>query len=56
MISRGKPNKEIAYELALTVGTIKVFVSSIFMRTGCPNRTALAVWWLQKSDNSSQSA
>ncbi len=55
MISRGKPNKEIAYELALTVGTIKVFVSSIFLRTGCQNRTQLALWWL-KSDNPSQSA
>ncbi len=56
MIATGKPNKEIAYELALSVGTIKVFVSSIFLRTGCPNRTALAIWWLAKRDNPSQSA
>ncbi len=51
MISRGKPNKEIAFELSLALGTIKVFTSQIFMKTGCANRTALAVWWLQKSEN-----
>jgi hypothetical protein len=28
----------------------------IFIKAGVDNRTALAVWWLHKSDNSPQTA
>jgi DNA-binding NarL/FixJ family response regulator len=55
-VSEGKPNKQIAYELCLSVGTVKVFISHIFAKTGCKNRTQLAIWKLQKRDNPSQSA
>jgi DNA-binding NarL/FixJ family response regulator len=45
LIAAGKLNKEIAYELHLSDGTIKAYTSFILAKTGQPNRTALAVWW-----------
>jgi DNA-binding NarL/FixJ family response regulator len=46
LIARGgMTNKNIAHELHLNEGTIKVFVSIVLAKTGQPNRTALAVWW-----------
>jgi DNA-binding NarL/FixJ family response regulator len=45
LIARGVTNKNIAHELHLNEGTIKVFVSIVLAKTGQPNRTALAVWW-----------
>ncbi len=41
----GKPNKEIAGDLHLAVGSVKVYVSHILAKTGTANRTVLAVWW-----------
>lgn len=40
-ILQGKSNKEIAGELALVEGTIKVFVYNIFQKTGVKNRVEL---------------
>ena len=49
LVAAGMLNKQIAHELHLEVGTIKMFVSVILAKTGMANRTALAVWWvLQK--------
>lgn len=49
LVADGYPNKEIAWELGLTHGTIKVYVSNIFAKTGMDNRTKLARWWWEKS-------
>jgi DNA-binding NarL/FixJ family response regulator len=46
LVSRGKLNKEIAYELHLSEGTIKEYLNRIFRKIGTTNRTELAVWAL----------
>jgi DNA-binding NarL/FixJ family response regulator len=48
LLTVGKFNKEIAYELHLHEGTIKTFISVILAKTGQPNRTALAIWWYSR--------
>ncbi len=55
LVAEGESNKEIAFKLKLAEGSIKVYMSVIFRKTGIENRTKLAIWWLRKSDNSSQS-
>lgn len=45
LLADGKLSKEIAYELHLGVGHIKVVVSMILAKTGMANRICLAVWW-----------
>jgi DNA-binding NarL/FixJ family response regulator len=44
LVSRAKLNKEIAFELHLTEGTIKEYLNRIFRKLGTANRTELAVW------------
>ena len=44
LIQQAKSNKEIAYELRLTVGTVKEYVYHIFRKLGVTNRTELALW------------
>jgi DNA-binding NarL/FixJ family response regulator len=44
LIQQAKTNKEIAYELSLTVGTVKEYVYHIFRKLGVTNRTELALW------------
>jgi DNA-binding NarL/FixJ family response regulator len=46
LVSQAKLNKEIAYELHLTEGTIKEYLNRIFRKLGMSNRTELAVWAL----------
>ena len=46
LVSQAKLNKEIAYELHLTEGTIKEYLNRIFRKLGITNRTELAVWAL----------
>ena len=41
---RALPNKMIAYELGISEGTVKVYVSVLLAKLGLPNRTALALW------------
>jgi two-component system nitrate/nitrite response regulator NarL len=41
-------NKEIAHELHLAEGTVKVFMSTIFCKVGVSNRVALALWGVSK--------
>jgi len=43
LICRGKTNKEIAYELCLTEGTVKEYLHHIFRKLNVTNRTELAV-------------
>jgi DNA-binding NarL/FixJ family response regulator len=47
LVSEAKLNKEIAYELHLSEGTIKEYLNRIFRKLGTTNRTQLAVWALR---------
>jgi DNA-binding NarL/FixJ family response regulator len=44
LVAKGRLNKEIAYELHLSEGTIKEYLNRIFRKLGASNRTELAVW------------
>jgi two-component system nitrate/nitrite response regulator NarL len=44
LICKAKLNKEIAYELHLTEGTVKEYLNRIFRKVGATNRTELAIW------------
>lgn len=46
LVCKAKFNKEIAYELHLTYGTVKQYLNAIFRKLGVSNRTALAVYAL----------
>lgn len=46
LVSQAKLNKEIAYHLHLSEGTIKEYLNKIFRKLGVSNRTELAVWSL----------
>jgi DNA-binding NarL/FixJ family response regulator len=48
LVCQAKLNKEIAYELHLTEGTIKEYLNRIFRKLGFTNRTELAVWALTR--------
>ena len=43
LICRAKTNKEIAYELCLTEGTVKEYLHHIFRKVKVTNRTELAL-------------
>lgn len=43
LLCEAKENKEIAYALRLTEGTVKVYMSHIFEKTGAVNRVDLAM-------------
>src|SRR5579885_1737136 len=47
LVSHAKLNKEIAFELRLTEGTIKEYLNRIFRKLEVKNRTELAVWALR---------
>lgn len=42
-VAQGKSNRDIASELDVTEGTVKVFLSKIFAKLGISNRTELAL-------------
>jgi len=44
LVQQGKLNKQIAFALCLTEGTVKEYMNRILRKTGTSNRTALAVW------------
>ncbi len=44
LVRQAKANKEIAYELHLTEGTIKEYLNRIFRKLGVRSRTELAIW------------
>ena len=46
LIRQAKPNKEIAYQLHLSEGTVKEYLNRIFRKLEVTNRTELAVWAL----------
>lgn len=43
-VRRALPNKEIAYELHLSEGTVKEYMNRIFRKLDIASRTELAVW------------
>ena len=48
LILQAKANKEIAWELHLTEGTIKEYLNTIYRKLEVRNRTVLAIWALTK--------
>jgi DNA-binding NarL/FixJ family response regulator len=44
LVSQAMLNKEIAFELRLTEGTIKEYLNRIFRKLEVKNRTELALW------------
>lgn len=46
LVAQGKANKEIAFTLILTEGTIKEYLNRIFRKVEVSNRTELAIWAL----------
>jgi DNA-binding NarL/FixJ family response regulator len=48
LVARGQLNKQIAFSLGLSEGTIKEYLFRIFKKVGVDNRTGLAVWWLRR--------
>lgn len=44
LVQEAKTNKEIAFTLCLSVGTVKEYVYHIFRKLGVTNRTELALW------------
>src|SRR5580692_8890665 len=50
LVIQAKLNKEIAYELRLSEGTIKEYLHKVFRKLGVKSRTELAVWALVSED------
>jgi DNA-binding NarL/FixJ family response regulator len=53
LVTQGLSNKEIAFELKLAYGTVKEYLSSMFVRLGVRNRTELALRWSSMNSSSS---
>ena len=51
LIAAGKSNKQVADELDLRVGTVKVYVHNIIRTLGVRNRTAAAIVYLRTVAN-----
>ena len=47
LVAQGLANKEIAFQLELTEGTVKVYLSRLFDKTGVDNRLELALYGLK---------
>lgn len=47
LISRGCTNAQIAAELGATEQAVKTFLARIFDKTGCWNRTEIALWYVR---------
>jgi DNA-binding NarL/FixJ family response regulator len=51
LVMQGKTNKQIAAEMGLTTGTVKVYLVHIFNKCGVGNRTELALWAVREAAN-----
>ncbi len=49
LVIEAKLNKEIAFELHLTEGTVKEYMNRIFHKLGVRSRVELAVWGCRRS-------
>jgi two-component system, NarL family, nitrate/nitrite response regulator NarL len=50
LLARGFKNKEISYELGITEGTVKVYLSHLFQKSGAKDRFDLALQGLKNLD------
>jgi DNA-binding CsgD family transcriptional regulator len=50
LVIQAKLNKEIAYELHLSEGTVKEYLHKVFRKLGIKTRTELAVWALMTAN------
>lgn len=48
LLAAGLRDKEIAYELGITTGVVKVYVHELMQLTGRPTRIAVAQWWQEQ--------
>jgi DNA-binding NarL/FixJ family response regulator len=51
LVCQAKLNKEIAFELHLTEGTIKEYLNRIFRKLDVKNRTQLAIWVMRNLES-----
>lgn len=51
LVRQAKANKEIAWELRLSEGTVKEYLCVIFKKLGTQNRTELALWAMANERN-----
>ncbi len=47
LLAQGLKNKELAYTLGVTEGTVKVYLSRLFQKVGCKDRFELAIFALR---------
>ncbi len=50
LVTEGQQNKEIAYQLGITEGTVKVYMSHLFAKLGVSNRAELSAWATRNGD------
>ncbi len=55
LLSQGLKNKEIAFRLSISEGTVKVYMSRLFQKLGVNDRFELALYGLKKSAPGSRS-
>jgi DNA-binding CsgD family transcriptional regulator len=44
LVTEGQQNKEIGFQLGITEGTVKVYMSHLFAKLGVSNRAELSAW------------
>ena len=47
-VADGLSNKVIAARLGLSEGTVKVYLSQVYVKLGLSNRTELALWYVRQ--------
>ncbi len=51
LLIEGKQNKEIAYDLGISIGTVKTYLYRLYRNIGLGtvrSRTQAAVWWIKE--------
>jgi DNA-binding NarL/FixJ family response regulator len=48
LVAAGHAHKEVAFRLRLTEGTVKVYLSRIYVKTNVGNHVQLTLWWLKQ--------
>jgi len=56
LVAKGKSNKEIAFQLLLSEGTIKEYLNRIFRKVDVTNRTELAIWEFTRKASAPESS
>lgn len=55
LVSRGWSNKQMAYQLEISEGTVKIYLSKLFRKVGVADRFELALYGLRRGQGSSNS-